>query len=176
MSDEQKSTQDDQQAGPADDLQQPQNEPETFDKDYVKKLREESAKYRTQAKENADAAKRLAEMEEAQKTESQRQAEALEAANSRLAEYERKEQVAGWVAQVSDDYSVPASALRGSTLEEIEAHAEDLKSFMKAPDGNAGEIRNRQGYVPSAGTGGERPPRPTYDEIKQRAYEEARNR
>lgn len=163
MSDEQNGVQEDQQAGPADDSKQAQEEPETFDKDYVKKLREESAKYRTQAKENAEAAKRLAEMEEAQKTESQRQAEALEAANARLAEYERREQMAGWVAHVSKDTGVPASALRGSTLEEIEAHAEELKSLITPPKG--------AGYVPGSGTGGEQAPSKSIQSGRERARE-----
>ena len=58
-------------------------EPKTFDADYVQKLRQEAAKYRTEAKANADAAKRLAEIEESTKSEAQRAAE-------RLAEAERK--------------------------------------------------------------------------------------
>jgi hypothetical protein len=54
-------------------------EPETFDADYVKKLRAEAAKYRTEAKANADAAKRLSDYEEAQKTEQQKLADRLQA-------------------------------------------------------------------------------------------------
>lgn len=50
-------------------------ETETFDAEYVKKLRAEAAKYRTEAKSNADAAKRLAEIEEAQKTEAEKAAD-----------------------------------------------------------------------------------------------------
>ncbi len=52
-------------------------EAKTFDAEYVEKLRKESAKYRTEAKANADAAKRLAEIEEAQKTEAERTADKL---------------------------------------------------------------------------------------------------
>lgn len=57
-----------------------EGEAKTFDADYVKKLRDEAAKYRTEAKANADAAKRLAAIEEANKTEAQKQADALAAA------------------------------------------------------------------------------------------------
>lgn len=53
------------------------DEPKTFDADYVKKLREEAAKYRTEAKANAEAAKRLAEIEEAQKSEAEKQADRI---------------------------------------------------------------------------------------------------
>lgn len=60
----------------------PQTPPEggeakTFDEAYVKKLRDEAAKYRTEAKANADAAKRLAEIEEANQTEAEKQAKRL---------------------------------------------------------------------------------------------------
>ena len=58
----------------------PEGEAKTFDADYVKKLRDEAAKYRTEAKANADAAKRLAEIEEANKTEVQKATERLAAA------------------------------------------------------------------------------------------------
>lgn len=56
-----------------------QQEPKTFDAEYVAKLRSESAKYRTEAKANADAAKRLAEIEESQKSEADKQAERIKA-------------------------------------------------------------------------------------------------
>lgn len=57
-------------------------EPKTFDADYVEKLRKEAAKYRTEAKANADAARKLAEIEDANKTEQQKLAERLQAAES----------------------------------------------------------------------------------------------
>src|SRR5699024_8202285 len=41
-----------------DQQQRDEGNPETFDADYVKKLRQEAAKYRTEAKANADAAKK----------------------------------------------------------------------------------------------------------------------
>lgn len=57
--------------------QPPEGEGETFDADYVAKLRKEAAKYRTEAKANAEAAKKLAEIEEANKSEQQKLAEKL---------------------------------------------------------------------------------------------------
>lgn len=69
----------------------PEGEPaKTFDADYVKKLRDEAAKYRTEAKTNADAAKRLAQIEEAQKTEAQKTADALAAAQKDAADARRE--------------------------------------------------------------------------------------
>lgn len=158
MSDEQSVEPQVDPAGDANDV-----EPKTFDEAYVKELRAEAAKYRTQAKENAEAAKRLAELEEASKTEQQKQAERLEAAEKRLAEYERREQVQAWTAEVSKETGVPAEALRGSSLEEIKAHAESLKSLITPPRG--------AGYVPGSGTGGERAPDKSVNSGRERARE-----
>lgn len=50
--------------------------PQQFDAAYVARLRAEAAKYRNEAKANADAAGRLAAIEDAQKSETQRLTEA----------------------------------------------------------------------------------------------------
>ncbi|MDH6279349.1 hypothetical protein [Prescottella agglutinans] len=54
--------------------------PQVFTAEYVEKLRKENAKHRTEAKANAEAAQRLAEIEDANKSETQRLSEALTAA------------------------------------------------------------------------------------------------
>lgn len=54
----------------------------TFDAEYVEKLRKEAAKYRTEAKANADAAKRLADIEESKKSEVEKAAEKAAAAEA----------------------------------------------------------------------------------------------
>jgi len=79
-------------AAPPEGVEQapPESEPQTFDADYVKKLRAEAAKYRNEAKANAEAAKRLAELEESQKSEAQKLADA-KAAAEREAEQARAE-------------------------------------------------------------------------------------
>jgi hypothetical protein len=64
-----------QPAPESDAPEQPQEgpeQPEAFDADYVAKLRKEAARYRTEAKANAEAAKKLAEIEEANKSEQQK--------------------------------------------------------------------------------------------------------
>lgn len=102
---------------------------QVFDAEYVKKLRDENAKYRTRAKANEDAAKRLAELEEAAKTAEQKQAERTAALEAKVRAYETKEQVSKWKKEVSKDTNIPAAALAGATFEEIQAHAETLKSL-----------------------------------------------
>ena len=119
-------------------------EPKTFDADYVAKLRQEAAKYRTEAKANAEAAKRLTEIEEAQKTEAQKLAD-------RLAEAERKAQVAELKALRSDvaqAKGVPAGLLAGDTQEALEASADALLAFRgEAPKLPAAPSAAGQGNV-----------------------------
>lgn len=90
-------------------------EPKTFDAEYVQKLRAEAAKYRTEAKANADAAKRLAEIEESQKTEAQKAADRLAAA-----EREREE--------------ARAEALRWKVAAKHGIDDEDAALFLTASD------------------------------------------
>lgn len=77
------------------------------------------------AKANEDAAKRLAEIEEANKTEVEKTAERLAAAEKRAAELE----VRSIRAEVAAAKGVPAVLLTGSTQEELEASAVALLAF-----------------------------------------------
>lgn len=115
----------------------------------------ESRKWESRAKDNLAAAKanegaaqRLAEIEEASKTEAQKSAERLAALESQVKSYETQKQIADWKAAVAEATGIPASVLSGSTREEIEAHAEALKPLIgQSP---AGPV------VPSEGTGAPR--------------------
>lgn len=84
------------------------------------------------AKANEDAAKRLAEIEESQKTEAQKQQEALEQAQRELAELT----VAKTRAEVAAAKGVPVELLTGGTQEELEASADALIAF-KGKNGEA---------------------------------------
>ncbi|MEW2011401.1 hypothetical protein AB0300_18220 [Microbacterium sp. NPDC078814] len=77
------------------------------------------------AKANEGAAQRLAEIEEAQKTEAQKAQERLEAAEKRAAELELR----AARAEVAATKGVPANLLSGSTQEELEASADALLAF-----------------------------------------------
>lgn len=73
---------------------------------------------------------------EASKTEAQKQAEELAALQSKVTEYETREQIAAWKSEVSAETGVPANVLAGSTKEDIAAHAETLKPLIsQAPTG-----------------------------------------
>lgn len=92
------------------------------------------------AKANDDAAKRLAELEESQKTEAQKTQERLEAAERELSETKLK----AARAEVAAAKGVPAGLLSGSTQEELEASADALIAFR-------GEQEPQRLIVPSEG-------------------------
>lgn len=95
------------------------------------------------AKENAEAAKRLTEIEEAQKSEAQKQAEALQRAEQQLA----AERSARLRAEVAAAKGVPADLLVGGTQEELEASADALIAFKGEP---SGPVVPGQGKTPDA--------------------------
>lgn len=98
--------------------------------DDLAAIKAEARKWEAQAKANAEAAKKLADIEEANKTEAQKAADRTAALEAKVKEYETREQVAVWKAEVSSETGVPAAALAGSTREEIAAHAEVLKPLI----------------------------------------------
>lgn len=122
--------------GEPDAPEAPPEEPtKTFDADYVAKLRAEAAKYRTEAKANADAATRLAEIEQAQKSDQERAAEAQQQATARAAEAEAR---ALRLEVAFEKGLTPAQAKRlvGGTREELEADADEiLVEFPVKTDG-----------------------------------------
>lgn len=54
----------------------------------------------------------------------------LEEAQARLSELEHEREIREWAEQVSAETGVPASVIRGNTLEEMQAHATQLKAAM----------------------------------------------
>lgn len=101
----------------------------TFDAEYVKKLRDEAARYRTEAKANADAAKRLADLEDADKTEQQKLTDQLAQATT-----ERDEAVASAARlRVAVSKGLPADLvdrLRGDTEDELAEDADKLLALV----------------------------------------------
>lgn len=97
------------------------------------------------------------------------------------------------VTKVAHEKKVPARWLTGDSEDELVAAADEwLKDASSVAGGSAGAPKDKpvepkddpesaddvqtRGHVPSAGTGGEKPPRPSYDEVKQKAYEMAKTR
>ena len=125
-------------------------EPKTFDEDYVKGLRAEAAKHRTEAKANAAAASELAQIKEAQKTDAQKAAD-------RLAEAEAKATKA------------EAAAVRWKVAAKFGVSDEDADLFLTGTDeetltkqaqrltGLAEERKKNGNQVPREGTNPKQP-------------------
>jgi len=115
-------------------------EAKTFDETYVKKLRDEAAKYRTEAKANAEAAARLKEFEDRDKTEAEKAAGRLTAAEQRAAEAESR---ALRLDVAFEKGLTPAQAKRlvGTSREDLEADADEiLRDFPVKPARPSGDI------------------------------------
>ena len=96
----------------------------TFTQDDVNRIVQERLQREREKYSDYDELKTAAERAQELEAEKTTLAE-------RVAEFEAKEEHSKLVAQVADDAGVPADALRGSTKEELDAHAEVLKSLMK---------------------------------------------
>lgn len=128
----------------------PDPEPTTFDADYVKKLRDEAAKYRNEAKTNAEAARKLAELEESQKTETQKLSDAKTAAEK-------------------DAADAKAEALRWRIAARHSITDEDAELFLTGTDEDTltkqaqrltareGEHKKKPNVVPKEGTSTSKP-------------------
>lgn len=96
------------------------------DHPLVKAYEATKAKYA----ELREKATRLDEYEEAQKTELEKANARAEAAEKWKADREAKDAAALLVAEVAEAKGVPASALRGATKEELEAHADEILALL----------------------------------------------
>lgn len=94
--------------------------------------KEMARKWEARAKENKAAADRLNEIEEASKSEQQKLQEKFDAVSRELDAYKTREQVAAWASEIVDGSDVPATVLRGSTREELQAHFDELKTVLGA--------------------------------------------
>ena len=112
----------------------------------------ESRKWEARAKENSDASAKLAAMDEAAKSDLQKAQDAKTAAEAERDALRQEKQVAQWVAEIAKASGVPAEALRGSTQDELQAHADQLKTLIAPPDA-PGTPKGAIGpYVPMEGT------------------------
>jgi hypothetical protein len=97
----------------------------------VEKQKGFSRTWETRAKENSDKAKRFDEMDEASKTEQQKLQDRLTAAEKALADRDSKDKAAETAKEVAKAKGITdASVLRGSTQEELEAHADQLLALL----------------------------------------------
>lgn len=97
----------------------------------VAKWKALSRKNEEQSKSNAEKAKRFDELEEQSKSELEKAIARAEAAEKWRSDREAKDSAAEMAREVAKDKGITdASVLRGSTREELEAHAEQLLSLI----------------------------------------------
>ncbi|RLP70875.1 hypothetical protein D9V30_00100 [Mycetocola reblochoni] len=109
----------------------------------------EARKWESRAKANKDAAEELAAVRESQKSEAEKAADRLKAAEARLAEFEARDQRAATVREVAaatglDEAAV--SVLAGGSADELTAAAEVLKPLISARQ--AGPVVKNAGDQP----------------------------
>ncbi|OII10521.1 hypothetical protein BIU97_10360 [Curtobacterium sp. MCBA15_009] len=100
------------------------------------------------AKDNAEKAKKFDEHEEANRSELEKVQARADAAEKAIAERDAKEAAAKLREEIATekkfaDRKIKASALRGTTREELEAHADELLELVPAPP--AGPSADGQG-------------------------------
>jgi hypothetical protein len=110
----------------------------------------EARKWEARAKEYKPAADKLAEIEEASKTELQRAQERAEAAERRAQKLESDKQIADWRSSIGKEFGVPAGVLRGTTEDELRAHAEELKALLPDPEARPGTYVAGEGRTSTA--------------------------
>lgn len=98
-----------------------------------------SRKNEARADENADKAKSFDALEEANRSELEKITARAEAAEKIIADNKAKDDAAALRAEIAkekkfEERKVPATALRGSTREELEAHADELLALLPAPE------------------------------------------
>jgi membrane protein involved in colicin uptake len=142
MSDDDKKKQQDEGATLEEQLQAAQAEAE--------KWKTLSRQNEQRAKDNADKAKKFDEHEEASRTELEKAQARAEAAEKAIAERDAKEAAGQLREDIAKekgfaDRKIKASALRGTTREELEAHADELLELIPAPP--AGPSADGQGQA-----------------------------
>lgn len=111
----------------------------------------EARKWEARAKENKSKADKLDELEEASKTALEKATERAQKAENQVKAYEQEAQRKQWLEEVSSETGLPVSVLRGSTREEIEAHAQILKPYFEKPSAPIVENDNMKSNTASAG-------------------------
>ncbi len=97
-----------------------------------------SRKNEERANSNADKAKRFDELGDANRTELEREKARADAAEKIIADQKAKDDAAKLRDEIAkakgfEERKVPASALRGSTREELEAHADEILALLPEP-------------------------------------------
>ena len=128
----------------------------------IDKLRKEAAGYRTKAKELEPLAVKARELEDAQKTEAERVAERLAAAERAQADAERRALLAEVRAERPDLTATQVARLQGDSIDDLVADAAEVYGVV--PEQAAAAPKRRPSELtPGAVPGAE--PEPDFDAI-----------
>ncbi|MCI1984080.1 MAG: helicase [Bifidobacteriaceae bacterium] len=116
-------------------------------KSKYEEMQKHSRTWEKRAEANKTAVDELEKLKASQKSKD----EETEKLRAQVEETEAAKQRSEWAKQVSEETGVPANALKGSTLEELQEHAEVLKPLIfptpkvgdpgKQPDNKSGDER-----------------------------------
>ncbi len=128
---------------------EPHGEPETEESE----LKRNSRKWEGRAKANMEVIEELKKLNGTQKSELEKADKHTKELEAKLATYEAERQQHEWCVQVAKKTGVPADLLRGSTLDEVQAHADSIKQYLQnnktSDQTGAG---TPAGYAPQVGT------------------------
>lgn len=114
----------------------------------------EARKWESRAKANKTAADELDQLKQSQMSDQQKTQAKAEKLQKELDALKSKEQIGAWRKQASAGTGVPEDVLRGSTLEDIQSHADQLKTLLHpAPKAPRVPGAERQPQNPSADQG-----------------------
>lgn len=104
----------------------------------VDKWKALSRKNEARADENAEKAKSFDALEEANRSDMEKVTARAEAAEKIIADNKAKDDAASLRAEIAkekkfEERKIPATALRGTTREELEAHADEILALLPAP-------------------------------------------
>lgn len=122
----------------------PSTDKDTDHEAEAKKWKALARKHEAQAKANADAAKKLKELEDADKSEAQKAADKAAEAEKRAQEAEMR---ALRLEVAAEKNLTPAQAKRlaGTTKEELEADADELLESFKPAESSEGDDKSKTG-------------------------------
>ncbi len=128
---------------------EPHGDPETEESE----LKRNSRKWEGRAKANMEALEELKKLNGTQKSELEKADKHTKELEAKLAKYEAEKQQHEWCVQVAKKTGVPADLLRGSTLDEVQAHAESIKQYLQNKQtSDQKESGTAAGYAPKVGT------------------------
>lgn len=123
-----------------------------FDHAVKNRLERANRQFREENKDVFEKAAAYDELVEKNKSDLEKANDRANKAESELANFKKREEIATWKQEVSKETGVPADVLRGDTKEELTAHAESLKAVMGTTSKNPAFVQS-DGFAPRSHTG-----------------------